>query len=576
MNLETGTRAILRVAFVTKSLSGWQRSAAAAVAGALSTFALAPYYFAPVLFLTLPVFLWLIEGSLSSVQRPAKSRRLRRVIDPMLRGGAVGWWFGFGFHLTGLYWIGHAFLVQAEQFAWLLPIAVTLLPAGLALFHWAAGAATAAMLTWLRGDTEQNPKGLFQLLAPVFALAIALSMTEWLRGHILTGFPWNVLGYALTWPIELMQAVGLIGIYGLTLLTPIVFAAPLVIFASLAEPNIGKLRYAIMCCGPTVLIVGLAWGYGTLALAGVDPVSDTNIRLRLVQPSIPQNDKWKADKQREIFEEHLRLSGTGEDGKPDGLAGITHVIWAEASMPFMPLESTEAIDRIGQLLPKGTRLLAGALRRDLDKQGRVRVYNSLIVFGEGGRFEGVYDKIHLVPFGEYLPFQEWMDAIGIRALVGQRGGFASGESPRLLMQPAGLVPLAVLICYEAVFPAQVLQGDSRPKLLVNVTNDGWFGHSSGPYQHYHQARLRAVEEGLPLIRVANNGVSAVIDSRGRVLKSLDIDQKGVLDTALPMAGRPTLFARIGDLLFWVLWSATGICIYLSPRRGSKMAQESQR
>jgi apolipoprotein N-acyltransferase len=485
----------------------------------------------------------------------------------------MGWWFGFGFHLLGLYWIGHAFMVQADQFAWLLPFAVTLLPAGLALFHALAAAATALVLARLQNPSSIREQRFRDAALPVVVLGLSLSATEFLRGTILTGFPWNVLGYALTWPLAPMQAAGVVGIYGLTLAVPIVFAWPAVILAGGRLQGTGPSERLAVALAPPVAIVGGAFAYGLWALSGSLPANQPDIRLRLVQPSIAQTDKWRADKQREIFEEHLRLSALGEDGEADSLKGITHVVWAEAAMPFMPLETPEAIDRIGRLLPEGTRLLAGALRRDIDDGGKLQVYNSLVVFGAGGRFEGLYDKIHLVPFGEYLPFGEPLEALGLRALVGQRGGFATGPGPRPLVRPAGLLPMVVLICYEAVFPASVIQGQERPAFLLNVTNDGWFGQSTGPYQHFHQSRLRAVEEGLPMIRVANNGVSGVIDGKGRIVRSLGLDEKGVIDGGLPQPSAAPPFAMLGNTIFFALWLMLALTAFQMSRKRS-VASES--
>jgi apolipoprotein N-acyltransferase len=276
------------------------------------------------------------------------------------------------------------------------------------------------------------------------------------------------------------------------------------------------------------------------------------IRLRLVQPSVPQREKWRPEKQREIFRDHLELSTRGPGGTPDGLAGITHVVWPEAAMPFLPLRSPEALQAIGEILPPGTYLLSGALRvaePASPQSERRRAYNSLMAFGPGGGLAALYDKIHLVPFGEYLPFQETLEGIGIEQLTRWRGGFSAGRNPRPLMHLPGLPPIGALICYEAVFPAAVVQGSERPGVLMNVTNDGWFGNTTGPHQHFHQARVRAVEEGLPLVRVANNGISAVIDPDGRVLAKLDLNVRGVIDSSLPAARTPPIYARFGDSIF---------------------------
>jgi apolipoprotein N-acyltransferase len=513
-----------------RTARGWRRGALAFAAGAMSNLAMAPFFLAPILFLTLPVLVWLIDDAAS---RSGSARETVRA------AGLAGWWFGFGYFLLGLFWIGEAFLVEADTFGWLLPFAVTLMPAGLALF-WAAAAACAS-LVWRPG---------FQRL---LALALALAAAEWLRGHVLTGFPWNVLGYALTWPVVLMQSAGLVGIYGLTLIAVPVFAAPLVMAA---DTERGPLRRtagwrALAVVGvPLVLLA--AYGAARLATAPTGAVE--GVRLRIVQPSVPQREKWRPDKQAAIFQDHLALSEVDASGKQDSLAGVTHVLWPEAAMPFLPLEHPEALAAIGAMLPDGTSLLTGALRREANEAAAhpFRAYNSLMVFNDSGVLQSVYDKTHLVPFGEYLPWQAVLEAIGLQQLTRLRGGFTEGATPRPLLAVPGLPSVGGLICYEAIFPGVGAASAARPGVLVNVTNDGWFGNTTGPRQHFHQARVRAVEEGLPLLRAANNGISAVVDSSGRVLVMLGINVRGSLDSILPAAHSRPPYAVLGDVIFLVL------------------------
>ncbi len=523
-------------AFAAKiaGLSGWRRFAAAFLAGSLSVLAMPPLFLWPVLFFTLPVLVWLIDGS----QAAPGAALLRR--SAPARAFAAGWWFGFGYFVFGLFWVGEAFLVEAEKFAWLLPFAVTLLPAGLALFTGLA--AGIARLKW--------PPG----LARVIVLALALSAAEWLRGHIFTGFPWNTLGYALTSPLPMMQSASLFGVYGLTILTVVIFASPLVVAAA-AAPGPGRIR--TIAAGAAVAIVPLIllYGFGVWRLSGgPDPTVD-GVRVRIVQASVPQRDKWRAEKQGEIFQDQLDLSRRDPSGRRDDLAGTTHLIWPEAAMPFLPLQHPEALAAIGVLLPQGAQLIAGALRLknpELRFSSTPEGYNSLMVFGENGKLETVYDKIHLVPFGEYLPFQRTLETIGLEQLAHWRGGFSVGASPRPLLTIPGLPLVAALICYEAIFPAAVVEGSERPGLLINVTNDGWFGATAGPWQHFHQARVRAVEEGLPLVRAANNGVSAVVDAHGRVLAMLGLNERATIDSSLPSALTLTPYVRLRDWTFVAL------------------------
>jgi apolipoprotein N-acyltransferase len=301
---------------------------------------------------------------------------------------------------------------------------------------------------------------------------------------------------------------------------------------------------------------------GTWRLASPPPAAPVAAKIRIVQPSVPQREKWRPENQERIFNDHLDLSQTNPAGERDGMAGITHVVWPEAAMPFLPLEYPVALKAIGNILPPGAQVIAGALRADYAGEGpqrrRTSIYNSLVVLGEGGQLVTQYDKIHLVPGGEYLPLQGVLEAIGLQQLTRMRGGFASGPRPRPLLAIPGLPPVTPLICYEAIFPAAVVQGAARPGLIVNVTNDGWFGNSTGPRQHYHQARVRAVEEGVPLVRSANNGISAAFDAQGRVLGTLGMNVRGTLDFALGGALTPPPYARIGDLPF-----LAGLCILLA-------------
>ena len=566
-------------------LAGWRHRFAALGLGAASVLAMAPFFAWPVLFATLPGLVWLIDARLAGV---AAGEALsigwwrRRMRHPIVRAATTAWWFGFGYHLVGLFWIGEAFLVEAEKFAVLMPFAVTLMPAGLALF-WAAAAAVTSF-AWRPGFER------------VLALAITIAAAEWLRGHVLTGFPWNVLGYALTWPLPLMQAASVCGIYGLTLLAVLIFATPGVLLAAAvpiagrseragtgrtvvaAHPansdtpaprpsdfagsaaahsrtsGAGSLRPTIWqawlpVAGPLGVLAAL-FGLGLLRLAGPEPVATTPAMVRIVQPSVPQREKWRPENQERIFRQHLDMSVRNARGEEDGARGIKLIVWPEAAMPFLPLRSAAALAAIGEMLPAETVLASGTLHLvELAAGGHRDVYNSLMVFGAGGQRVAHYDKIHLVPFGEYLPLQSTLEAIGLEQLSRLRGGFSAGVKPRPLLTLPGLPILGPLICYEAIFPAAIVQGAERPQVLLNVTNDGWFGNTTGPRQHFHQTRVRAVEEGLPILRAANNGISAIIDANGRVLARTAKDEVATLDGSIPASLPPPPYARFGDAIF---------------------------
>jgi apolipoprotein N-acyltransferase len=505
-------------------LRGWRRVLLAVIAGALSALAFAPMFITPILFFTLPVFVWLIDGSAS-----------------WRRAFGTGWLFGFGYFFCNLFWIGEAFLVEADKFAWLLPFAITLLPAALALF-WGVGAAV-ARLFWSEG------------IARLFVFAIALSIVEWLRGHILTGFPWDLPGYALTYPLPLMQSAALFGAYGLTAIALVVFPAPLVALGDIRERTTPRAVASALLLA--VVPIAVLWAYGIYRLQAPQEFVP-GVKFRIVQPSVPQREKWMAEYQRRIFDDHVALSLTSPSGNKDSLAGITHVVWPEAAMPFFPLEAPLALDILANILPPGTTLITGALRHDpilppgSPITSETRTLNSILVLGEGAKPIATYDKTHLVPFGEYMPYEKTLSAIGIEKLAHGRGSFATGPEPRPLMHIPGLPPALGLVCYEALFPGNVVQGSDRPGVIINVTNDGWFGATTGPYQHFHQSRVRAVEEGTPLVRAANNGISGIVDPFGRVLQSLGIDVRGQIDTALPKAVSPPLYTRFGDWMLGVI------------------------
>jgi apolipoprotein N-acyltransferase len=529
-----GHQWIAALALHVNCLSRWRNLLAAAIAGAASVLAMPPFFFWPILWLTLPSLVWLMDGAAGHARHGRGARRYARTA---IAAAQTGWCFGFGYFLAGLFWIGEAFLVEAEVFGLLMPLAVLLMPAGLALFY--AVAAALAAPFWQSGSWR------------VLALALSLSAMEWLRGHVLSGFPWNVLGYALTYPLSLMQSAAVFGIYGLTLIAVLLFALPAILWCE--APAARSRRIALAVAILPLAMAGLA-GHIRLFLSSPDPVA--GVKIRIVQPSVPQREKWRPENQHRIFFDHIELSRRNASGAIDNLAGITHVVWPEAAMPFLPLDTPEALAAIGELLPEGTVLIAGALRaeRAPPESPRLRTFfNSLLVFGPGGELLTRYDKIRLVPFGEFLPLRAALEAIGLRQLTHVIGSFEFGVSPRPLLAIPGLPPTLPLICYEAIFPSALVQNPERPGLIVNVTNDGWFGNTTGPRQHLHQARVRAVEEGIAVIRVANNGISAAFDGHGRVLGRIDLDVRGVMDVDLPSALKPPPYARFGDSIFFTVW-----------------------
>jgi apolipoprotein N-acyltransferase len=517
---------------------GWKRAAIALVAGALSALAMAPFNAWPVLFLTFPVMVWLIDG--------AGAGRWRGVPS----AAWAGWWFGLGYFVPGLYWIGYAFLVDASTFAWLLPFAVLGLPAYLALFT-AFGFGLARLL-WTRDASR------------VLALAVALTVSEWLRGHVLTGFPWNAFGYALTEPLALAQTGSLIGLWGLTFLGVAIFASPAVLIDGTSR---GRKPWVAPVLALVVLVA--MGGFGVVRLS-LHPTGFTKVKLRIMQPNLEQDARFNYSAKAAVMQKYLALSDRASGPESTGVHDANVLIWPESAFPFFLTREADAMAQIADLLPKGTVLITGAVRApDLPPGVKVtRAYNSIYVIDHDGTVLSVYDKLHLVPFGEYLPFQDWMEKLGFVQLTKVQGGFIPGTQRRTLEIPDA--PRALpLICYEAIFPGDLATHDQRPGWIVNLTNDGWFGISTGPYQHLQQVRLRAIEEGLPVVRAANTGISAVIDPMGRVVAELGLGLEGVLDSRLPSAAPPTVYVRAGDIPAAIIVIAALICVIR--RRAAKRA-----
>jgi apolipoprotein N-acyltransferase len=491
------------------ALKGWRRWAAAAALGALAVAALPPANLVFLLLASFTGFFWLVDGRKS------------------FRGAlADGWWFGFGFFAVGLYWIAAAFLVRPGRFAWMIPFAVFGLPAVLAVF----AALAAGLYRLLIGEKGVSTFG------KVLVFAAAWTLFEWLRGWVLTGFPWNLIGSAWTFSPAMLQTASLAGVLGLSLLTVIAAAVP----AVLADGGKESRRPVIA----VFIALSLIWAAGEARLAGTGGAVVKGVRLRLIQPNIDQKTKWLPGLRDKHIVDQIRMSR--KPPKP-GDPPPTHVIWAEAAAPLFLGRDSGRRALVGLAAPPGGLVITGALRADKSD----RIHNSLYAIDGKGRILATYDKFHLVPFGEYVPLRGILRFAKITP-----GGrdFSPGPGPRTL-NLAGLPPVGPLICYEVIFEGRVVAPGRRPGWLLNITNDGWYGLTIGPYQHFAAARMRAVEEGLPMVRVANTGISGVVDAYGRVTARLGLGVRGVLDADLPKPlASPTLYGRLGD------WSAIFIIL----------------
>ncbi|MBI1238049.1 MAG: apolipoprotein N-acyltransferase [Alphaproteobacteria bacterium] len=517
-----GNRQIIDLRERVAALGPWPARALALAAGLLSALAMAPIFAWPLLAIAFPAMVFLLDA-------PAPR--------PIRRAAFLGWLFGFGFFAGGLYWIGFPFTVDSDAHAWMIPFAVVLFPGGLALFY--AAAFALARAAWTKGPER------------IAALAVTLGGLEYLRGHILTGFPWNLFSYAWAGFDAGLQSHALIGAYGVTLLTIALAAAP----ALLADR--GRARRVALGLAAALFVMHL--GYGALRLALADPDAPSGETIRIVQPNTPQNEKYVQALVLRNWQTLLELT------RRPGLDSRKIVIWPEAAPPFVLSEEPVALEQIAGVLPGDTMLLTGAVRVDRAER---KVYNSFHAVSGTGEIVATYDKSHLVPFGEYLPLRSYLEPLGITRLVQVPGDFKEGESVRTLSVP-GVPPFSPLICYEIIFPDAVIEPENRPAFLLNVTDDSWFADTSGPRQHLAIARARAIEEGLPVIRAANTGISAIIDAYGRERVSLAYDSEGIIDGTLPSPLGPTLYAWAGDWLFAILWLAMGVPVLLARRRGAE-------
>lgn len=507
-------RPLARAGDFLRGLDGWRARGAAFVSGLSGALAFAPFDLFPFLLGAIAVLVLLTDGAYS---RPRFVRN----------AALLGWFWGFGAFLGGLYWVGYAFMVDPSSHAWQLPFAIVFLTGGLALFP-TVGTAAAA-LAWSRAESR------------LFIFAATFGLSEWLRGHAFTGFPWNIAAYSWGASLGVLQSAAVIGAYGLTLLTVLFGAA----FAELFSPT-PRIRL------PAVLVALFAvlWISGDVRLATTTVPDVHGVTLRIVQPNVPQAEKYKRQFVLRNWERLLTLSAGGSNRT------ITHLIWPEAAPPFLLQREPIALDQVRQLTARGLSLITGGERVVFGKDGDFRFYNSLFIFGRDGRAVGVYDKFHLVPFGEYVPFAAVLNHVGVTKLTRGEAGFSAGDGPQTLGVP-GAPSVGPLICYEILFPGAVV-GAQRPGWFVNVTDDSWFGPSTGPYQHLLTARVRAIEEGIPVVRAANTGISAVIDPLGRTKATLPLDEMGALDAPLPAAVAPTPYARFGDAGFWLLLVALGL------------------
>ncbi len=431
------------------------------------------------------------------------------------QGALLGWAIGTGYFLVALSWIVEPFLIDIPRHGWMAPFALLGLAAGLALF-WSAGL------------------GLGRAMGGgVAGFVGGLGLIETARGYLFTGFPWARHGQVLidTPLLHWSSYFGGLGLLALLLLASV----------ALWRAVQGRSDGVIGCVAAALLWPLGAW------LTPDASAPDEAPTVRLVQPNAPQHEKWKRDKVQEFFDRQLAFS-SASDTRPD------LIVWPETAVPVMLNDAASTLEVISDAAG-GVPVVVG-----LQRYNGPRIYNSLALIEAGGTVASVYDKHHLVPFGEYMPFGDVMARFGIYGLAANEGqGFSSGPGAQVIdMGPLGRA--LPLICYEGIFAQDVRAAPERPNFMLLITNDAWFGEISGPYQHLAQARLRSAEQGLPMIRVANTGVSAMIDATGKVTASIPLGEAGWLDAALPPPLPPTIYARTGDmpmvLFFMIILAAS--------------------
>ncbi len=490
--------------------------------GAMATLAMPPLYLWPLLFIALPGLVLMIDGTAS-----------------IHRAFWTGWWFGVGHFIPGFYWIANSMLTDPWRFGWMIPFAVGGLSAFMAVF--VGLAAGLARSVWAPGP------------ARVLALGGTWIIGEWLRSWVLTGFPWNLLGYSWAFSDPMMQAAAWTGIWGLSLMTIVACTMPALLLRwSAGSPDIpaviGKAG-ALVAAG--VLLIGIAWGLGAARLGAATDAFVPGVTLRVVQPAIPPGIKNDVDRRQENLVQQLKLTR-----ETPGFDRVTHVIWAESAVPYLVQREPEIQRALGNIVPPRGILITGAIRVAPEVGKITEIWNSAMAVDGSGSILATFDKFHLVPYGEYVPLRQVFPFIS--KITPGSIDFSAGPGPRTLHLP-GLPPVGPLICYELIFPGAVVDRTDRPQWLLSLTNDAWFGRSNGPYQHFVSARFRAVEEGLPMVRAANAGISGVIDAYGRVQAVTVLNSIDVLDHGLPVAlPEPTLFAKLGNWILIILLAATAI------------------
>ncbi|MES2676974.1 MAG: apolipoprotein N-acyltransferase [Pseudomonadota bacterium] len=503
----------------------------ALILGAISASAFAPLYFAP---LAIVAF-----SGLFMLSNYCKNNK---------QSFWMGWCFGFGQFVFGLYWISISLFVDISRFFWLLPFALFLIPAVLAIYIGLVFLAVNfiakkfAITSWRK----------------ILLLAVIWVLFEYLRSILFTGFPWNLLGYSFLFSTSLSQAAAIVGVYGLSLIAVIFYCSGALFFQIRNQ----KIKFIVdqnsqPFLASVAVIIGLMWLVGFYRLNNFQAKLYPNATFRLVQPAVRQEDKWNPDYRYNAFLENIRMSHKA------GFENVNYVIWSESAVPYVinPLTSYGLLGDIASAAPKDGFVITGALRAEFKDNNRDinKIWNTIFMVSDQAQVSDNYDKNHLVPFGEYVPFADQFSFIS--KITDGAVNFSSGEGFKTIKLNSKTPSFSPLVCYEAIFPDNIIDKTNPPKFLLNLTNDAWFGSSSGPYQHFDMVKMRAIEYGMPVIRVANSGISGLIDPVGQVVAAIPLNQKGIIDVMLMENLPKTIYLKFGDkIVFWLALTLVAIAL----------------
>ncbi len=465
----------------------------------------------------------------------------------------LGFIFGFGHFLFGIYWIAISLLVDVKQFGWLIPFALTIIPSILAGYFAVLALVYKFLVEKFHINFAYQKVLLFSLL---FVIA------EILRSNLFSGFPWNLLGYTWMFEIHFAQLGSVFGIYGLSFFAVLIGLLP-VLFWKKKSNQSNKIGDKILAASLVCFLL-INFLFGLFYIDSKKIITDDQTKIRLLQANVKQEIKWVESQKRDNFLKHVYATNQ------KNLDDVDVVIWSETSVPYVVNDDEALLEYMRQAVPNKGILITGGLRlkrEDIGEKKFPDVWNSIFVVSNEGVTQH-YDKHHLVPFGEFVPLHKFLSFLfldeAIDSITGGGKGFSEGDGPQTLI--AESFTFGPLICYEAIFSGEVIDKKHLPDIFVNLTNDAWFGNSSGPYQHFNMARMRAIEYGIPLIRVAGTGISALVDPFGRVVARLNLNEEGMIDVRLIRNSRSTIYTIYGQIPFLILFSLTLVILIVSLQR----------